>query len=65
MVRRYGIQDQVWLKVLLPLSLLFSMLALTGIATPGGMAYKPIRKDPPWPPICQVIPASLPCGLLD
>lgn len=65
MLRRYGRWHQVWSKVGLPLCLVLCTLTLTGITTPGGMAYKPIRKDPPWPSICRMTPDSLSCIPID
>lgn len=61
MVRPYGSRQQVGRKVVTPLALILYLLLLVGIATPDGIAYKPMPKDPPWPPICQMTPDGLPC----
>lgn len=61
MVSHYHIQCKSWHRWGVALCLL---LWLTTIAIPSGMAYKPIRKDPPWPPVCQMAPDGLACDLL-
>lgn len=60
MVRRYLMLEQSWITALLAV-LLFCTLALSWIATPGDLAYKPIRKDPPWPSACPMAPDTILC----
>lgn len=53
-------QYQWWMTGLLSWFLLLYTLSVILIATPGDIRYKPIPKEPPWPPICQLAPDSMP-----
>lgn len=56
------IQYQWWRQGILPL--FFYTLGIILMATPGDIQYKPIPKEPPWPPICQMAPDRMPCDLI-
>ncbi len=61
MVRHFITLHKPLLQLIL--SLLVSCSLLTGI-TPGGMATKPVPKEPPWPLNCRLETSNTPCGLL-
>ncbi|MFZ4656129.1 MAG: hypothetical protein ACOYNY_03910 [Caldilineaceae bacterium] len=64
MLRLSVIQHQWWLKRMQPLLMLLYALSVLYLATPGDISDKPIPKEPPWPPVCQMAPDRLPCGLI-
>lgn len=53
MLHLSAIQPNWWTKALLSLFLMLYTLCIILMATPGDIRYKPIPKEPPWPPVVK------------